>query len=106
MRYIKTFESITPQVGDYVKMRTDSKNISLINYYHENIGQIIGTNLYHVTVSFKAQPPKETPYRLFFYNYKTEQYQKTFNINKIVDFAKTEENLINQIKYDTKKYNI
>jgi len=105
MKYIKEYESLSPQIGDYVKMRTDSKDINLILYYNENIGRIINIGKYHVKVSFKNTPPKSAK-QIFDYDYKKDQYEKMFNTNKLVDFSKLEEDLIKQIKYDTKKYNI
>ena len=108
MIHIKYFESnwkTLPHIGDYIKMRTDSKNIGLVIFYNENIGRVIDVDPYYVTVMFKNQPPKSSKH-IFDYDYEKDQYEKMFNINKIVDFAKSEEDLIRQIEYNTKKFNI
>ena len=42
MKHLKSYESLNePKVGDYVLMRTDSKNIDYKNFIRNTPGQII-----------------------------------------------------------------
>ena len=107
MRYLKTYESLNnkPKIGDYVKMRTDSHNTNLQHYFNNYFGRVTDVSDFSITVAFKYEPPKTTK-QIFDYNWETDEYKKMFNINKVVEFADTEENLILHLKYGTKKYNL
>lgn len=107
MKFIKKFENYTnmPEVGDYVFMTTYSPKKYHQNFFKKNIGQVVNYNGgLGIEVRYTNIPKQLMS--LFLYNVKYNGYVKTFNINKIVDFAKTEELLKKQVEFDTRKYNL
>lgn len=106
MKHLKIYESLNnkPKIGDYVKMRTDSSNTNLKHYFNNYFGRATNVGNF-ITVAFKYKPPTSAKH-IFDYNWETDEYEKMFNINKVVEFADTEEDLILQLKYGTKKYNL
>jgi len=115
MKYIKKFENInkSPEVGDYVLMRSDSKNKGFNIFINNNIGQVvinIGTHL--ITIKYdNINLNNQTRSKFFVYDNIVESYVKTFNIDKVVVFSKNKEDIENFIKnpdlyQSANKYNL
>jgi len=104
MKYLKTYEqnSNKPKIGDYVLMKTDSKNIDYRNFLKSNAGKIeyiMGNVVY---VLYKNIPIK----LLKFFNFNTfsQEYYHTFNENKILVFSDNPDDL--ELKLSANKYNL
>jgi len=115
MKYLRTYEDISnkPKEGDYVLMRinllktnTLTYQLQLEEYISNNFGQIDSINFWTDEVTVKYfnipeeiknwfQPPSPACRR--------SRYRK-FNIDRIVEFAPTEEDL--KLKIAAKKYNL
>lgn len=107
MKYLKSYENFKdkPKVGDYVLMRTDSRNIEYRNFLKNNIGQITNMSDYLVTVKYENVPTNLIKLKIFNWN-KSDGgfYYHTFNINKMLVFSDTPDDL--ELKIDTNKYNL
>lgn len=106
MRYIKTYEDINdrPKVGNYVLMRTDSKNIEYNNFIRNTPGVIVTISNTLVVVKYENIPIKLIKLNLFEWTPRGEFYYHIFNINKMLVFSETPDNL--EIEIDTNKYNL
>lgn len=102
MKYIKYYENIKPQIGDYIACKSDE---IIFKYYLENnIGKIISynyrANQYYV--EFYEIPPELIINR---FTKKKGKFLRWFNDPEdIIEFAPTKEKVL--LKLSAKKYNI
>lgn len=125
MKYLKYFEENSePEVGDYVICQDKfySQKIEFENYLKNNVGKIIKKTSDLYKVAFDNEPSLEILEYAFIqknnaiisylmelnFDIKTFQNKYSnvvgFNINEIVEFAKTKEDL--EAKIAAKKYNL
>jgi hypothetical protein len=103
MKYIKKYENFdkVPKIGDYVLMRTDSKNIDFRNFLKNNFGQIVKIGNSLVNVKYELSINKE-----IFYFFDLD-CSRSFNKKKIVAFSDNLDDLKLQLQFpETSKYNI
>lgn len=100
MKYLKNYENInTPEVGDYVQIGEDYFDIALIDFFEENIGQLIMINItdgFPFIVKFDKDLPDKT--------FAIENNIMSFEMNEIVDWDKDKQKL--EAKIISKKYNL
>ena len=106
MKYIKKYENVEePQVGDYVLMRTDSKNIDYRNFLKNNVGQIIEMESdFHMSVKYENVPIKFIKMGLFVWSSVEQEYYHTFNKRKMLVFSDNPNDL--ELKFQMRKYNL
>lgn len=111
MKYLRNFENLTefPKTGDYVLIKTNITNIlndekyNRIRVFIDNtIGIILDYNSYrnYVVVKYENIPDDIKSY----FTYIQDRYERMFEIDRIVAYGSTEEEL--KLKIQTNKFNI
>ena len=108
----KIFENLKSElkVGDYVLMRSNASAKELLEFINNNIGQVIKINNFEdlrIRVRYNNIPDNVIPW----FGFAERQFPpsirtaaRIFDINQIVEFAKTKEEL--ELKLAAKKYNL
>ena len=99
MKYLKKYESLeTPEVGDYVLMKSETSNEKLADLINTTIGKI--DSLAYRSLYVRYNFSKEILNKFRFHDLRLREFDK----NQIVAFAKTIKEL--ELKIQVKNYNL
>lgn len=113
MKYLKTYESLNPQIGDYITTKhvtqfysTDAILLKVKKFQDKNIGKILDNPGEGAYVVQYENIPKNLR---FYFNHKEEvglnyKNYRLVTTDNITHFANSIENL--KIKTDSDKYNL